>query len=461
MIFKQFYLGCLAQASYLIGDGGEAAVIDPRRDVDEYLAEAKAQGLTIKHIIETHLHADFVSGHLELAERTGAKIHIGHRARAGFPHVPMHEGDVVRVGQVTLRCLETPGHTPESISIAVVDEKISPQPCKILTGDTLFIGEVGRPDLVGTKGHTAQEMAAMLYDSLWNKILKLPDQVEVYPAHGAGSLCGRNISKETFSTLGEQRRSNYALKPMSKDDFIALTTADLPEVPDYFAHDVETNRRGAPALAAKPRLQALSAVKTQELLRAGVTALDVRPSAQFGNGHVPGSLNIALSGMFASWAGALIGPNAKILLIADDPGMIDEAAMRLARVGLEEIVGYLDGGIAAWEKAGLSLQQLPQWPVDEFRQQLRERGQSLQIIDVRRPAEFASGHVAGAKNIPLARLSASLGEVMRDRPTAIVCGSGYRSSAAAGILEHHGLRELYNIVGGMTAWNAAQFEVES
>ncbi|MFY9610734.1 MAG: MBL fold metallo-hydrolase, partial [Blastocatellia bacterium] len=306
MFFKQFYLGCLAHASYLIGSDGEAAVVDPQRDVDQYIAEAEAQGLKIKHIIETHLHADFVSGHRELAARAGADIIFGSEAGATFPHRAVKDGEELRLGKVMLRFLETPGHTPESISILVIDNEVSPRPQKVLTGDALFIGDVGRPDLAGGRGYTAEQMAGMLYDSLHNKLMKLDDAVEVYPAHGAGSMCGRNISKETSSTIGEQRRFNYALKPMPKDDFVRMMTVDLPEAPAYFPRDAEINRTGAAALEELPRAEELSPEDVSARRGQGLLILDLRSSAAYGNAHVPGALNIALGGQFASWCGALI-----------------------------------------------------------------------------------------------------------------------------------------------------------
>jgi len=300
MFFKQFYLGCLAHASYMIGSNGEAAVVDPRRDVDSYIDEAREQGLQIKHVIETHLHADFVSGHRELAQRTGAKIYFGAKAGAKFEHVPVREGDEIAMGDVVLRFLETPGHTPESVSVLVVDRSVSEVPKAVLTGDTLFIGDVGRPDLLGAR-MSAQELAGMLYDSLHGKLLALPDSVEVYPAHGAGSLCGRNISSETSSTIGQQRQFNYALRPMPREDFVRMMTTDLPEAPAYFARDVAINRDGAPDLAELPDPAALEPADVAALQKEGAMVLDTRPAAQFGAGHVPGSLNIGLSGQFASW----------------------------------------------------------------------------------------------------------------------------------------------------------------
>jgi glyoxylase-like metal-dependent hydrolase (beta-lactamase superfamily II) len=267
MYFKQFYLGCLAHASYLIGSEGVAAVVDPQRDVDEYLAEAAAHNLKIRYVIETHLHADFVSGHRELAERAGAEIVFGAKAAATFPHREIRDGDEIELGKVTLRFIETPGHTPEGISVLVIDSEVSPEPQKVLTGDTLFVGDVGRPDLAGAKGYTSEMMAGMLYDSLHDKLLKLTDEVEVYPAHGAGSMCGRNISKETSSTIGQQRVFNYALQPMSKDEFVRMMTTDLPAAPAYFSRDAEYNRTGAPALASLPRPAALSPEEVRQLAR--------------------------------------------------------------------------------------------------------------------------------------------------------------------------------------------------
>jgi glyoxylase-like metal-dependent hydrolase (beta-lactamase superfamily II) len=292
MFFKQFYLACLAHASYLIGSEGEAAVVDPQRDVDEYITEAEAHGLRIKYVIETHLHADFVSGHQELAGRTGAEIVFGKKADAAFPHRAVRDGEEITLGKVVLRFIETPGHTPEGICVLITDTKISDQPQKLLTGDTLFIGDVGRPDLAGGKGYTPQMMAEMMYESLHGKILKLPDEVEVYPAHGAGSMCGKNMSNETSSTIGEQRKFNYALAPMTKEQFVSMMTADLQEAPAYFPRDAEINRAGARGLSELSPPTALSPQQVAELLEAGHVALDVRSAAEFGEGHVPPTVNI-------------------------------------------------------------------------------------------------------------------------------------------------------------------------
>lgn len=458
MYFKQFYLGCLAHASYLIGSAGEAAVIDPQRDVDQYITEATAEGLKIKYIIETHLHADFVSGHKELAARTGAKIVFGEKAAAKFAYLPVKDGDEVKVGDIVLRFLETPGHTPESISILLINTKTSDQPEKVFTGDTLFIGDVGRPDLVGSKGYTPEIMAGMLYDSLFEKLLKLDDGVEVYPAHGAGSLCGRNLSKERSSTIGEQRRFNYALKQTNKADFIKMMTTDLPEVPAYFPRDAEINRTGADQLTELPKPIALTAQEVNKLAQQGSFILDVRSSAAFGNGHIPGAVNIGLGGQFASWAGTIIPLTTEIVIVAEEVAQVDEAVMRLARVGFDTVKGYLADGMYAWDKANLTIAKLPQITVDELNNRIKEQSQ-LQIIDVRRPAEYHSGHIARAINAQLAELVAKLDQFDAQLPTAVICASGYRSSIAGGLLTQHGFSNLVNVVGGTTGWINAGYPV--
>lgn len=453
MYFKQFYLGCLAQASYMIGSEGEAAVVDPRRDVEEYLEEAERQGLTIRHIIETHLHADFVSGHQELARRTGAKIWISEKAGAMFPHEAAREGSEVAFGEVVLRFLETPGHTPESISILVVDRSTTDEPRAVLTGDTLFIGDVGRPDLLGSK-MSAEELAGMLYDSLHGKLLKLPDATEVYPAHGAGSLCGRAISKETSSTIGQQRQFNYALRPMPREEFIEMMTTDLPEAPAYFGRDVRINREGAAALADLPAPPALSPEEVARLQESGAAVLDTRASAQFGAGHVPASWNIGLSGQFASWAGTFLSDETPIVLVAEDGEKVREARMRLARVGIENVVGHLDGGVLAWERAELPLASTEQITVDELAARI-QKAPVLQVVDVRRPGEWQAGHIPSAHHMPLDALVARAGELAAGQPVAAICAGGYRSSLATSILEQKGFRKIANVVGGMTAWDQA------
>lgn len=457
MYFKQFYLACLAHASYLIGSEGEAAVVDPQRDVDEYIEEADAQGLKIKYVIETHLHADFVSGHQEIAARTGAQIIFGARAGVEFEHRAVKDGEEIRLGGVTLRFIETPGHTPEGICILVTAPG---EPQKLLTGDTLFIGDVGRPDLAGGKGFTPQMMAEMMFDSLHGKILKLPDEVEVYPAHGAGSMCGRNMSKETSSTLGEQRNFNYALKPMSKEDFVTMMTADLPEAPVYFPRDAEINRSGARGLSELQPPQPLTPQQVQQLRDEGHILLDVRSATDFGAAHVPGSMNIGLGGQFAMWAGSLIPLNAAIVVIADTGSQIDETVVRLARVGIENVKGYLEGGVQSWRDAGLSLDTITQVSVAELNERIAD--DDMQIVDVRRPGEYVNGHVPHAMNAPLASLDKSLGplNLQKDKLTAVICAGGYRSSAAASLLQQQGFSNLLNVAGGTGAWVNAGYPVD-
>jgi hydroxyacylglutathione hydrolase len=460
MYFKQFYLGCLAHASYLIGSNGEAAVVDPQRDVDEYLAESAAQGLQVKYVIETHLHADFVSGHHEIAARTGAQIVFGAQAGVEFDHRAVRDGEELRMGQVVLRFIETPGHTPEGICVLVTDTAAPDEPPKLLTGDTLFIGDVGRPDLAGGKGYTPQMMAEMMYDSLHGKLLQLPDAVEVYPAHGAGSMCGKNMSKETSSTIGEQRKFNYALKPMSKAEFVHMMTADLPDAPSYFPKDAEINRSGARELSALQPPKALTPHEVLALREQGHILLDVRSAADFGAAHVPGSMNIGLAGQFAMWAGSLISLNSEIIIIADTSTQVDESVVRLARVGIENVRGYLDGGVQSWRDARLPLTAIEQVSVSQLKEQMANG--ALQIVDVRRPGEYVNGHVPSALNAPLASLDKSLGPLplQKDKLTAVICAGGYRSSAAASLLQKQGFSKLLNVSGGTGAWITAGYPVE-
>ncbi len=462
MYFKQFYLGCLAHASYLIGSDGEAAVVDPQRDVDQYVEEARTQNLKIKYIIETHLHADFISGHRELTARTGAEIVFGEKAGAAFPHRAVKDGDELSIGRVKLRIMETPGHTPESICVLVIDSEISGEPQKVLTGDTLFIGDVGRPDLAGGKGYTPQDMAAMMYDSLHGKLLKLNDAVEVYPAHGAGSMCGKNLSTETSSTLGQQRQFNYALQPMTKTQFVKMMTTDLPEAPAYFAKDAEINRAGAAAMDQLPEPKAVAPAEVFKRAQDGTIILDVRSAAEFGAGHVPGSLNIGLGGQFASWAGSLIPLNSAIVIVSESEEKVAEAQVRLARVGLENVEGFLAGGIYAWNQNGFEVAAVPQISVSELKE-LIETQTGLQVIDVRRPPEYQSGHAPGAITAPLANLRELLSTLNLDptKSTAVICAGGYRSSAATSILQQSGFADLLNVSGGTTAWINAGFEVET
>jgi glyoxylase-like metal-dependent hydrolase (beta-lactamase superfamily II)/rhodanese-related sulfurtransferase len=446
--FQQFYLTCLSHASYMLGSDGVACVVDPQRDVELYLEEAAKQNLRIQHIIETHLHADFVSGHHELAERTGARIYLGAAAGATFPHVDVHEGDEIRFGRVILRFLETPGHTVESVSIAVTDLDRGEKPFAVLTGDTLFIGDVGRPDL--SKDKTPQELAAMLFDSLHTKLLPLGDDVEVYPAHGAGSLCGKQMRPERQSTIGKERALNYALRPSTKEEFVKLLTAELPERPGYFALDAEINRTGAPALT---ELQPLPELTPEQLLArqsSGAIVLDTRPSNQFFAGHIPGAVHIALSGQYASFAATLLGLDHDIVLVTEDQEHLEESRLRLARVGLERVIGSLQGGMAAWARENRPAAEIGQISAEELSRELP----TLQVIDVRRQGEWDGGHIAGALLKPLNQVERMLNDLDRSAPIAVHCKGGYRSAIACSLLERAGFRQVMNVTGGFDAWLA-------
>ncbi|HEY8560993.1 MAG TPA: rhodanese-like domain-containing protein [Pyrinomonadaceae bacterium] len=451
MEFKQFYLGCLAHASYYIGSDGEAAVIDPQRDVEQYLAEARAHNQKIKYIIETHSHADFVSGHVELAAKTGAEIVYGERAATRFPTRKVKDGDALAVGKIRLRFLETPGHTPEGITIVAEDTGNAGAPLKIFTGDTLFIGDVGRPDLIGSKGFTADEMAGMLYDSLHEKILPLPDDTEVYPAHGAGSLCGKSLSKETWSTLGEQRRSNYALQSMSKEEFIKLVASNQPEVPAYFPKSAAKNLEGSGAIDDLPKPEAL----TSETIEAfdGIV-LDVRAADEFGAGHIPGAVNIGLGGQFASWAGTLIEIGTPLVVAAQTDAQVAESVTRLARVGVETVQGFIL--MKDWRGEVKTIAQVAVGEVGE----LARTEKNLQLVDVRRAGEYAGGHAAGARNIPLDKLSKQFDKLDPSAPTYVICQGGYRSSAGTSLLERAGFSQIYNVTGGTAAWIGEGLELE-
>lgn len=448
MEFKQFYLGCLSHASYYIGSNGEAAIIDPQRDVQQYIDEAAKYGQRIKYVIETHSHADFVSGHLELAEKTGAEIVYGQRANTQFPTLKVSDGDVLNVGSIELTIRETPGHTPEGITIVAQNGGVP----KAFTGDTLFIGDVGRPDLVGSKGFTAEQMGEMLYDSLHEKILTLPDETEIYPAHGAGSLCGKSLSKETWSTLGEQRRSNYALQPMTKAEFVKIVAADQPEVPMYFPKSAAKNLEGSSSIDAIGRPLELS---TDEIIGFDGVVIDIRQNFEYGAGHVPNSINIGLGGQFASWAGTLIPVGTPMAIIASNQEQVDEAVMRLARVGHETVKGY-----CLFSDFKGELKHIEQVSVEDV-SDLVKTGGGIQFVDVRRIGEYNAGHAVGTMNISLDKLSADFDKLDPDAPTYVICQGGYRSSIGCGILENAGFSTIYNVTGGTAAWIAAELETEA
>jgi glyoxylase-like metal-dependent hydrolase (beta-lactamase superfamily II)/rhodanese-related sulfurtransferase len=451
---ERFYLGCLAHASYMIGSEGVAAVIDPQRDVDLYLEAAARKGWKIEYIIETHVHADFVSGHRELAERTGAQIYLGAGSGAEFPHVAVKDGDSLQFGHCSLRFLQTPGHTLESICILMHDKTQPDRPASLFTGDTLFVGDVGRPDLSPT--HTPQQLAAIMYRSIHEKILTLPDDTEILPAHGAGSLCGRQMSSESFSTIGKQRASNYALLAPTPEEFVRLLTDNLPARPEYFAREVDVNRRGAAPISELPSLAELSAAEVRELQKEGAILVDTRPAMQFAVGHVPGSIHIALTGQYASWAARILGLDARLIIVGEDVEHVRESQMRLARVGVENIAGYLAGGVAGWIEGGIDLDYIPQITVRDLVELRESEGDHIAVLDVRELGEIEnSGAIEKSQRIPLGSLQSRLAEVDREKLVVVHCKGGYRSSIATSILRRAGFRDVANLIGGFDAWKAA------
>jgi len=465
MILKQFYLNCLAHASYLIGDeqSRTAAVVDPQRDVDQYLAFADEHGLRIEHVFLTHLHADFIAGHLELRDRVGAKIYLGAAAKAEYSFVPLHDRDTVDLGQVRLQALETPGHTPESISLVIYDlERSATEPHAVLTGDTLFVGDVGRPDLRVALGWSANDLGGLLYESLRNKLMTLPDSAAVYPAHGAGSLCGKALSKETVSTIGEQRRSNYALQPMSKDAFIDLVTADQPDAPSYFTYDAVLNSKERPTL--EQTLDRISALTLEQLLAlqgVGAQVLDTRDPAEFAAAHLAGSINIGLGGQYATWAGTVLNREHPIVIIAD-PGHEHEAAMRLGRIGFDQVVGYLQDGLHSVRSRPdltMTTERLSAQVAAERVAAAPERAPV--IVDVRSPGERQQKRIPGSVGIPLNHLVERVQELPADRQILVHCAGGYRSSIAASLLQRHGFAQVGEIAGGIAAWDAAKLPLET
>jgi hydroxyacylglutathione hydrolase len=450
---ERFYLGCLAHASYMIASRGVAAVIDPQRDVDIYIEAAASKNWKIEYIIETHLHADFVSGHHELAERTGARIYLGAGSGATFPHVAVMDGDGIQFGDCRLRFLHTPGHTLESICILMNDLGAPDRPASVFTGDTLFVGDVGRPDL--SPAHTPQQLAAMLYRSIHEKLLTLPDDTEIFPAHGAGSLCGRQMSSESSSTIGKQRVSNYALLARTSEEFVHLLTDNLPARPEYFAQEVDLNRRGAAPLSELPRLAALTAPEVLRLQKEGAIVVDTRPAMQFAVAHVPGSMHIALTGQYASWAARILGLDTPLIIAGEDPEHVRESQIRLARVGIENVVGYLADGVAGWIKSGFELDYIPQITVQDLVELQDQEPDRIAVLDVRELGEVAGGVIENSVCIPLGKLQSRTAELNREKLLVVHCKGGYRSSIATSILRRAGFRDIANLIGGFDAWKTA------
>lgn len=464
MILKQYYLGCLAHASYLVADpdAGTAAVIDPQRDVEQYIEAAKALDCAIAHVFLTHMHADFIAGHLELRDRAGAVIHLGAQASAEYRFTPMADGDEVRLGSVRLSVLQTPGHSPESISILVFDPANGEdRPYAVLTGDTLFIGDVGRPDLRASLGWSAEQLASMLYDSVHDKLLPLPDETLVYPAHGAGSLCGKNLSTDTVSTIGAQRRYNYALQPMTRERFIEIITTDQPDTPAYFTYDAVLNGRERPTLddTLERELQPLSVAELLERVGDGAQLLDSRDQAQFEGAHIRGALNVGLGGSFATWCGSLLDPERPVVLVAE-PGREVEAATRLGRIGFDTVTGYLTGGMEQLEAAPELVERIERITARSLGEQLASPAPPM-LLDVRTPQEWADAHIEGAVNVPLSQLADRLAELPTDRQMVVYCASGYRAAIAISLLRRAGLLGVMNLVGGFAAGTSASLHTIS
>lgn len=452
MKFTQYYLDCLSQASYLIGDEttGRAVVVDPRRDIDEYVRDASAAGLVIELVIETHFHADFLSGHLELADATGAEIGFSSVAVTEFPSRPLADGERISLGDVQLEIRHTPGHTPESISIVVWEHADDVVPYGVLTGDALFIGDVGRPDLLSSLGFTRDQLADQLYDSLHDKLLTLPDATRVYPAHGAGSACGKNLSTETWSTIGDQRVENYALLAPDKQTFIDLVTEGQPPAPSYFVYDAVLNRKDRPLLDETAPLRALDIDEATSLVDAGALLLDGRTPEEFARGHLVGSINVGLEGRYAEFAGSVVPSDADIVLVVE-PGFELEARNRLGRIGFDRVAGYLDDPMGVMAAAPERTQRASRLTVREFEQRRVDIG-GIQIVDIRNPGEFALGSVPGATAIPVGQLPGRVDELDPSAPTVVYCAGGYRSSVAASLLRLRGFRDVSDLVGGFGAW---------
>ena len=452
MRFEQHYLQCLSHASYLIGDDttGRAVVVDPQRDISGYLADAADAGLTIELVVETHFHADFVSGHLELAAATGAEIAYSSVAEPEFPHRKIADGERLSLGEVELEFRHTPGHTPESMSIVVWERAGDDAPWAVLTGDTLFIGDVGRPDLLSSIGYEGEDLAEMLYDSLQTKLLTLPDSTRVYPAHGAGSACGKNLSTDLWSTIGEQRATNYALTAPDRETFVALVTEGQPPAPGYFVYDAILNRQARELLDETEPPAPMSYDDAVAAIAAGAVLVDGREFEEFARGHLTGSINIGLGGRYAEFAGSVIRPDVDIVLVVD-PGFELEGKNRLARIGFDRVLGVLTDPYRAMVEHPDRVEQASRLTAAAFTER-RQAVDGVQVVDVRNPGETVEGVVPGAHTIPVGQLPDRLDELDPARPTVVYCASGYRSSMAASLLRSRGFADVSDLVGGYGAW---------
>ena len=451
MKFDQHYLDCLSHASYLIGDESskKAVVVDPQRDISGYLATADEAGLDIVMVIETHFHADFLSGHLELAAATGAEICYSSVADPEFAHRKIEHGERVSLGEVALEFRHTPGHTPESMSI-VVYENADSAPYGVLTGDTLFIGDVGRPDLLASIGFTREELAERLYDSLHQQLMTLPDDTIVFPAHGAGSACGKNLSTELTSTIGEQRHTNYAIRASSKEAFMAMVTEGQPPAPSYFVYDAVLNRKERDLLDESALPPSMDYAQIQGALANGAMLVDGRDPEEFSRGHLKGAINVGMAGRYAEFAGSIVPPDVDIVLFTD-PGQELEAKNRLARIGFDRVIGFAAQPYDMLTSHAESTQVASRLTADEFNARVRDLP-DLQIVDVRNPGEVTSGTAHDAQTIPVGQLPARLDELDAAKPTVVFCAGGYRSSVAASLLRQKGFGDVSDVIGGYTAW---------
>jgi glyoxylase-like metal-dependent hydrolase (beta-lactamase superfamily II) len=454
VILEQHYLGCLAHASYFIADEHSrvAAVVDPQRDVGRYLEAADKSGCRIEHVFLTHLHADFLAGHLELRDRTGAAIHLGSRVEAEYDFMAHADGSSVELGpEVRITVMETPGHSPESISLLIYDEG---RLHAVLTGDTLFVGDVGRPDLRASLGWKAEELGALLYRSLRDKLLSLPDETLVYPAHGPGTLCGRSLGSETFSTIGEQRQLNYALQPMGRDEFVQMITADQPDAPAYFTYDAVLNAKERPTLpeSLERELRPLTLGEVLERQTDGAEVLDTRPAEQFEAAHLTGSVNVGLDGRYATWVGTIIDSDTPIVIVAD-PGREHESMVRLGRIGFDEVVGFLQGGMSALADRPELISKVERLAPSALAERLADPDPPV-LLDVRNESEAAGQLIDGAINLPLGRLAGALDDLPSGRQLITYCSSGYRSAIAASLLQARGFERVADLAGGAAAWSS-------
>lgn len=459
MYIKQIYTGCLAQAAYYVESDGEAAIIDPLRETDPYIELAQERGARIKYIFETHFHADFVSGHVDLAKETGATIVYGPTAKTQYEVHVAEDGEVFSLGRVKIKVLHTPGHTLESSSFLLIDEN-GKNYC-VFTGDTLFIGDVGRPDLAVKSDLTKEDLAGLLYESLKNKLMPLEDDVIIYPAHGAGSACGKNMSKETFATLGNQKQFNYALQDMTKEQFIEQVTEGIAPPPQYFPKNAAINKTGYESYkeVLEHGKQALSVEQVEEEVKEGALILDTREPNEFCKGFIPGSLNIALDGSFAGWVGTLIPDLTRPVIIIADAGRVEEAITRLARVGYDNTIGYIQDGITEWKNAGKEIDKIENISPAEFERRM-DSGQ-INILDVRKPSEFESQHIEGAVNFPLDYINDHFHELDKDKKYYLHCRSGYRSMVTASILKSIGIEDVINVKEGLVGMLETDIPVTS